>query len=78
MYDPITIFLIALGLFFVGIFLLLCFLPREVPAAFIVKLVWWCSLLTFACLYNLILTSNLNEVLLGRVFLVVGSSLSSL
>ena len=25
-YDPITIFLIALGLFFVGLFLVLCFL----------------------------------------------------
>ena len=26
-YDPITIFLIALGLFFIGLSLLLCFLP---------------------------------------------------
>ena len=42
MYDPITIFLIVLGLFSVGLFLLLCFLPREVPLAFVVKLVWWC------------------------------------
>ena len=42
MYDPITIFLIVLGLFCVGLFLLLCFLPREVPLAFVVKLVWWC------------------------------------
>ena len=42
MYDPITIFLIILGLFSVGLFLLLCFLPREVPLAFVVKLVWWC------------------------------------
>ena len=39
MYDPITIFLIVLGLFSVGSFLLLCFLPREVPLAFVVKLV---------------------------------------
>ena len=38
MYDPITIFLIVLGLFSVGLFLL-CFLPREVPLAFILKLV---------------------------------------
>ena len=30
MYDPITI-LIVLDLFFVGLFLLLCFLPREIP-----------------------------------------------
>ena len=39
MYDPITIFLIVLGLFSVGLFLLLCFLPREGPLAFVVKLV---------------------------------------
>ena len=31
MYDPVTTFLIVLGLFAVGLFLLLCFLPREVP-----------------------------------------------
>ena len=24
------------------LFLLLCFLPREVPLAFVVKMVWWC------------------------------------
>ena len=42
MYDPITIFLIVLGLFFVGFFLLLHFLPRGVPLALGVKLVWWC------------------------------------
>ena len=41
-YDLITIFLIVLGLFSVGIFLLLCFLPREISLAFAVKLVWWC------------------------------------
>ena len=41
-YAPITSFLIVLNLFFVGLFLLLCFLPREVPIAFVVKLVWWC------------------------------------
>ena len=51
MYDPITIFLIALGLFCVGLFLLQNFLATEVPLAFIVKLVWWCWILwTFACL----------------------------
>ena len=38
-YDPITIFLIVLGLFCVGLFLLLCFLPREIPLTFVVKLV---------------------------------------
>ena len=37
MYDPITILLIVLGLFFVEVFLLLCFLPTEVPLAFVVK-----------------------------------------
>ena len=42
MYDPITIFLIVWGLLSVGFFLLLCFLSREVPLAFVVKLVWWC------------------------------------
>ena len=42
MYDPITIVLIVLGLFSVGLFLLLCFLPREVRLAFIAKLVWCC------------------------------------
>ena len=42
MYDSVTIFLIVWDLFSVGIFLLLCFLPREVPLAFVVKLVWWC------------------------------------
>ena len=41
-YDPITIFLIVRGLFSVGLFLFLCFLPREVPLAFVVKLVLWC------------------------------------
>ena len=36
-YDPITIFVIVLGLFSVGLFLLLHFLPREVPLAFVVR-----------------------------------------
>ena len=45
MYDPITILLVVLGLFSVGLFLLLCFLPREVPLAFVIKLVWWCWIL---------------------------------
>ena len=39
MYDPITIFLIALGLFCVCLFLLLCFLPRGFLLAFVVKLI---------------------------------------
>ena len=41
MYDRITIFLIVLGLYFVDLFLLLSFVPREVPLAFAVKLIWW-------------------------------------
>ena len=41
-YHPTTLFLIVLGLFFVGFFLLLHFLPRGVPLALGVKLVWWC------------------------------------
>ena len=41
MYDPITIFLIVLSLFCVGLLLLLCFLPREVSLLFVVKVIWW-------------------------------------
>jgi len=41
MYDPVTIFLIVLGGLSVGLFLIFCFLPREVPLAFVIKLVWW-------------------------------------
>ena len=37
MYDLITISLIVWGLFSVGLFLVLCFLPREVPLAFVVN-----------------------------------------
>ena len=44
-------FLNCFGFVFVCLFLLLCFLPREVSLAFAVKLVWWCwILLAFACL----------------------------
>ena len=39
MCEPPTIFLIVLGLFCVGLFLLLCLLLGEVPLAFAVKLV---------------------------------------
>ena len=50
-YDSITIFLIILCLFSVGLFVLLCFMPREIPLAFVVKSVRWCCiLLTFTCL----------------------------
>ena len=79
MYVFITIFLIVLGLFSVGLFFLLCFLSREVPLAYAVELVWWCwILLTFACLKSFWFLHQIWRVLLGRVFLVVGSSLSSL
>ena len=43
-YGPIIIFLIVLGLFSIGLFLLSCFLPTEVPL-FIVNLLWWSLLL---------------------------------
>ena len=58
----------------------MCFLPKEVPLAFVVKLVWCCwILLTFACLENFwFLHQMWVSFLMGRVFLVVGSSLSSL
>ena len=39
--DLIANFLIVLGLFSVGVFLLLCLPPREIPLAFVLKLVWW-------------------------------------
>ena len=42
MYGSIIIFLIVLGLFSVGLSLLLCFLLRAIFLAFVVKLVWWC------------------------------------
>ena len=79
-YDPVIIFLIVLDLFSVGLFLLLCLLPREVPLAFVVKLIGWCRILFNFCLSIklLISPSNLNKVLLSRLFLVIGSSLSSL
>ena len=78
--DPITVLLIVWGLFSVGLFLLLHFLPREVPLAFVVKLVWWCwILLFFAYLESFLFLHQVwRRVLLGRVVLIVGSSLSSL
>jgi len=39
-YDPVTIFSIVWGLFSVDLFLVLCFLPGEVPLACVVKLAW--------------------------------------
>ena len=62
------------------LFFFLCFLPTEVPSAFVVKLFWCCwILLTFACLKSFWFFHQIwTRVFLGRVFLVVGSSLSSL
>ena len=79
-YDPITIFLIVLGVFFIGLSLLLCFLPWKTALALVVKLVQWCwILLTSACLESFWLLCQIwTRVLLGRVFWVVASSLSSL
>ena len=42
MYDPIVIFLIVLGLFYVDLFPLSCFLPRDVPLEFVINLIRWC------------------------------------
>ena len=42
MCGSITLFLIVWGLFSLGLFFLLGFLLKEVPLAFLVKLVWWC------------------------------------
>ena len=80
MYDPTPIFLIVWGLFSVGFFLLLCFLPREIPVAFVVKLVWWYwILLIFACVESFWFLHQIwRRVLLSRVFFFVSSSLSSL
>ena len=43
-------FLTCFFLLIVGLFFLLYFLPRKVPLAFVVKLVWWYWILTFVCL----------------------------
>ena len=56
MYDPITVFLIVWGLFSVSLFLLLCFLPREVPLAFIVKA-------------GLVVLNSLSFCLSGKIFI---------
>ena len=39
MHDPINVFLTVWGLFCVDLFLLLCFPPRKVPLALVLKLV---------------------------------------
>ena len=66
-YGPIAIFLIVLGLFCVGLFLLLCFMPREVPLVFVAKLILVVLNSLNFCLSGklLISPSNLNESLAG-------------
>ena len=80
MYSPVTCFSVVLGLFSVDLFLLLCFLPGEVPLAFVVKLVGWCLSSFNFCLFGKLwfLHQIWRRGLLGRVFLVVSASLLSL
>ena len=65
-------FLYCFGFIFVGLFFLLCFLFREIPLVFIVKLVWWCwILLTFGSLQSFwFLHQTWMITLLSRVILV--------
>ena len=59
----------------------MCFLPKEVPLAFGIKLVWWCWIfLTFTCLERFWFLHQIwmRLLLLDRLFLVDVSSLSSL
>jgi len=67
LYNPVTIFLIVLGLFFINLFFLLCFLPREVPLAVVDKagLMVLNSLHFFLSVKLLISPSNLKENLAG-------------
>ena len=61
MCDPVTVFLFVLGLFFVSLFLLLCFLPREVPLAFVVKLI--------SVQFNLVVLNSLNFCLFRKLLI---------
>ena len=72
-------FLSCVYFLYLSFFSPLCFLPKEVPLAFVVKLVWCQILLTLACLESLLFLHQIwRRGFLGRVFLVMGSSLSSL
>ena len=74
MYDPITIFLIVLGLFSEDLFLLLFLLLICCTAGLVVLIS-----LNFCLLGELLIfPSTLNGSLAGWRFLAVGSSLSSL
>ena len=67
MHDLTTIILIILGVLSVGLFLLLCFLPREVPLAFAVKLVL--NSFNFCLSGKLLISpSNLNKSLPWKSF----------
>ena len=57
MYDPITIFLIVLGLFSVGLFLLLCFLPREA--------------VSICCKVSMVLLNSLHFCLSGKLLIAL-------
>ena len=68
LYDPVTIFLIVLGLFFINLFFLFCFLSREVPLAVVVNKAGLMVLnsLHFCLSVKLLISpSNLNESLAG-------------
>ena len=57
MYDSITIFLIVLGLFSVGLFLLLCFLPREA--------------VSICCKVSMVLLNSLHFCLSGKLLIAL-------
>ena len=72
MYDPITIVLIVLGLFSIGLFFLLCFLPNEVPLEFVVKLVGGAELSYLLLVWKLLISPpDLRESLAGHSWLQV-------
>ena len=54
--DPITVFLSVLGLFAIGVFFLLCFLPREVSLA-------------FSCEAGLVVLNSLNFCFSGKLLI---------
>ena len=83
-FNPFTFKVIInmynFGFISVGLSLVLSLLPTEGPLTFVIKVVWWCWILSaFGCLESYWFLHQIwMRVLLGRVFLVVGSSLSSL
>ena len=64
MYNSITIYFIVLGLYFVGLFFLLCFLSRKVSLAFGEELL---NFLNFCLSVKVLISpSNMNEILSGE------------